>query len=120
MKIDRGCTLLLKIQELSQKEGSTYPDGGGGCTSVESSWSPSHATNLKTLEKELGFENDGRTFGVTSRSEAVHVIGQSPSSEEEVELLFYMWIDTAIFQSYRIPVVAYSTHCGAVAWLELV
>ena len=96
---------LLKIQELSQKEGSTYPDGWVAPV-LKSKWSSNHATNLKTLQNELGFENGGNTFGVTGRSEAVQVIGQSPSSSDEVELLFYMWTDSAIPESYRIPIVA--------------
>lgn len=82
-----------------------YPDGWVAPV-LKSSWSPNHETNLKTLQNELGFKNGGMTYGVTGRSEAIHVIEESPSSPYEVSIVFYMWQDSMIPESYRIPVVA--------------
>lgn len=104
-KAEKSLVLITYNGEIKQQIGKVYPDDWVAPL-LKSEWSPSHAMNLKTLQNELGFENDGRTYGVTGRSEAVQVIGQAPSGPYEVELLLYMWTDSAIPESYRIPIVA--------------
>ena len=70
---------------------------------LKSSWSPDHATNLKTLENELGFRNGGSRYSLPSYPGAIQVID---GSSYEVTLKFYGWTDPAIKYSERIPVVA--------------
>lgn len=85
--------------------GKTYPDGWTAPI-LKSAWSSDVSQNYKTLENELGFENGGRTYGVKGRSQTIHVTAESSSNPTEVNLLFYMWEDSNIPESYRIPIVA--------------
>jgi len=88
-----------------QPTGKVYPDGWVAPV-LESSWTPNHKTNLKILQSELGFINDGMTYGIPEYREAMNVIGQSPDSPTEVDLTWLFWTDKNFATSYRIPIVS--------------
>lgn len=43
--------------------GKVYPDGWVASV-LKSKWSPTHAENLKTFERELGLNEGGTTFSI--------------------------------------------------------
>ncbi|MFB5089388.1 hypothetical protein PGC35_19720 [Psychrobacillus sp. PGGUH221] len=100
---------LLEDNSLSSssKDSEKYPDGWVAPV-LKSSWSSNHATNLATLQNELGFKDGGRSYGIPSYPQGmIHVVGANSTSKEEVALKFYGWEDTSVLpESYRVPIVA--------------
>jgi uncharacterized protein YxeA len=83
--------------------GKTYPDGWVAPV-LKSAWSPNSDTNFVTLQNELGFTDGGHYYNIYGKAHAIVVNGDS--GDNEVTFKFYLWTDSALPQSYRIPIVA--------------
>lgn len=81
-----------------------YADGWIAPT-LKSKWSSNPRVNQKTLQNELGFNDDGMTYGVYQAFKTIQVFNDG-SKSEEVKISFRGWRDSNIEQSYRIPIVA--------------
>jgi uncharacterized protein YgiM (DUF1202 family) len=81
--------------------GKKYPDGWTAPV-LKSAWSSNHATNMATLQKELGFK--GNFYGIYGKQHAITVNGGY--SNDEVTFKYYLWNDQDLAESYRIPVVS--------------
>ncbi|OLN23948.1 hypothetical protein BTO30_00525 [Domibacillus antri] len=89
----------------TEPTGKVYPDGWTAPV-LESTWSPDHATNLATLQDELGFADGGRMYSIKGKTGAIQVVGQGTDAPFEAGIKFYMWRDTGLAEGYRIPIVS--------------
>ena len=88
-----------------------YP-GGWKAPQLKSTWSSDQQKNYQAFEKELGFKDSGRSFGVTGAHKAITLFDSSPNDDVEVTLRYTMWgtppgkPEPTISESFKIPVVS--------------
>jgi hypothetical protein len=87
-----------------------YP-GGWKAPQLTSKWSSKPEENFKAFEKELGFKDGGRFYGITGASRAITVMN-GDSEDTEVTLRFTGWgtppgqPEPTLSESFKIPVVS--------------
>ncbi|WP_460321301.1 S-layer homology domain-containing protein [Paenibacillus sp. YSY-4.3] len=87
-----------------------YP-GGWKAPQLKAKWSPDPQKNFQAFAAELGFTNEGRTFGITGASRAITLIGGDDNGTE-ITLQFTGWgtppgqPDATLSESFKIPVVS--------------
>ncbi|MFC7373080.1 hypothetical protein ACFQPF_15680 [Fictibacillus iocasae] len=94
------------IGKFDGTEGKWYPDGWVAPV-LKSAWSPNHQSNLKTLERELGFKAGGHDYSIQGAPNSIAI--HDGSGQSEVMFAYRMWDGDAngyLKQAYRIPIVS--------------
>jgi hypothetical protein len=89
----------------------SYP-GGWKAPQLEAVWSSDPIRNYEAFKNELGFDDGGRSFGITGAHKAITIFDSSPDDENEVTLRYTMWgtppgqPETTVSESFKIPVIS--------------
>lgn len=87
-----------------------YP-GGWKAPQLKAKWSSDPKKNFQAFADELGFTNEGRTFGITGATKAINLMGGDDKGTE-VTLQFPAWgtppgePNETLSESFKIPVVS--------------